>query len=141
MPLNKFIPVYPDKALEQDQDTTLARFGHLNQIVDYVNSQGSAATLQSLTATATTTIDFALGDLVNLTLTSNTILTFANPRVGSIIIKVIQGGIGGYEITWPANINWGEDGAPSLTVAVGKTDIISLIYDGVNFYGSYSLNY
>lgn len=141
MALEKFIPTTVDRSIEQDQDSTLARFGHLNTIVDYVNSQGSAATLQSVEAGATATIDFAQGDLVNLTLNSNTVLTFENSRVGSIIIKVIQGGVGGYAITWPSNINWGEDGAPSLTVPAGAIDIISLIYDGTDFYGSYSLNY
>ena len=36
--LNKFIPVSPDPDLISGADTTIAKFGHLNVIVDYINN-------------------------------------------------------------------------------------------------------
>ena len=38
MPLNKFIPLSPDPNITRDSDMGMAQFGHLNTIVDYLNS-------------------------------------------------------------------------------------------------------
>jgi hypothetical protein len=38
MALDKFIPLSPDPDLNAGSDMTLARFGHLNQVVDYINA-------------------------------------------------------------------------------------------------------
>ena len=38
MSLNKFVPLSPDPFLNNDPDMSLAKFGHLNSVVDYVNS-------------------------------------------------------------------------------------------------------
>jgi hypothetical protein len=38
MALDKFIPLSPDPDLNVGSDMTLARFGHLNQVVDYINA-------------------------------------------------------------------------------------------------------
>jgi len=35
--MNKFIPSSPDKFLKKDADATLARFGHLNELVNKLN--------------------------------------------------------------------------------------------------------
>lgn len=35
--MNKFIPKSPDKFLKKDADATLARFGHLNELVNVIN--------------------------------------------------------------------------------------------------------
>ena len=37
MPLNKFVPLSPDPYITSDPEMTLAKFGHLNTIVDYLN--------------------------------------------------------------------------------------------------------
>jgi hypothetical protein len=42
MALNKFIPTSPDVNLKKDEDTSLAKFGHLNAIVEYINSNNLA---------------------------------------------------------------------------------------------------
>jgi len=89
----------------------------------------------------TVNIPFASGNIVNMTLTASTILTFSTHVVGTYIIKLIQGGSGSYTITWPGTVVWSGGTAPTLTTTVGKTDIITLFHDGTNFYGTYSLNY
>lgn len=35
--MDKFIPKSPDKFLKKDADATLARFGHLNELVNKLN--------------------------------------------------------------------------------------------------------
>ena len=38
MSIEKFIPLSPDPDLNSGSNMTLARFGHLNQVVDYINA-------------------------------------------------------------------------------------------------------
>ena len=38
MALNKFIPLSPDPNITRDSDMGMAQFGHLNTIIDYLNS-------------------------------------------------------------------------------------------------------
>jgi hypothetical protein len=57
MPLNKFIPLSPDPYITSDPEMTLAKFGHLNTIVDYLNAYVVVDSLQlagsgPITATA-----------------------------------------------------------------------------------------
>jgi len=89
----------------------------------------------------TLAISFAAGNIVDLTLTASTTLTFAGHVVGTYIIQVTQGGSGSYTLTYPASVKWSGGTAPTLTTTVGKTDILTFYHDGTNFYGTYSLNY
>ena len=62
MPLNKFIPLSPDPNITRDSDMGMAQFGHLNTIVDYLNTYVAADSLQldgtgPLSATARYFID------------------------------------------------------------------------------------
>jgi hypothetical protein len=57
MSLNKFIPLSPDPYITSDPEMTLAKFGHLNTIVDYLNAYVVVDSLQlagsgPITATA-----------------------------------------------------------------------------------------
>ena len=98
--------------------------------------------LQNVTgAGGTQNILFASGNIVNLTLTASTTLTFSGHVVGTYIIKVIQGGTGSYTLTYPASVIWSGGTAPTLSTAVGKVDILTFFHDGTSFYGTYSLNY
>ena len=97
---------------------------------------------QALAApTASTSVDLSAGNVVNLSLTSSTTLTFTGAAIGTYIMRIIQGGSGSYTITWPASVIWSGGTAPTLTTTVAKSDIVTLIYDGTNYYGNYSLNY
>jgi len=97
---------------------------------------------QTLAATGgTLNVPFASGNIVNITLTASTTLTFTSSVIGTYILKLTQGGAGSYTITWPASVKWSGATAPTLTTTVGKSDIITLFYDGTNYFGTFSLNY
>ena len=92
-------------------------------------------------STTTTSISWANGNIVDATLTSNTTFTFTSPVVGTYVLLLMQSGSGSYTVTWPANIKWSGGAAPTLTTTIGKEDVITLVYDGTNYFGSYSLNH
>jgi hypothetical protein len=101
-----------------------------------------SAGAQSVAAsTATTTVNMSSGNVQNITLTASTTLTLSSATVGTYIMKLIQGGSGSYTVTWPGTVIWSGGTAPTLTTTVGKVDIVTLVFDGTNFYGTYSLNY
>ena len=97
---------------------------------------------QTLTGSGgTLNIPFRNGNIVDLALNSSTTLTFASHVVGTFIIQVTQGGAGSNTLTYPASVKWSGGTAPTLTTAVGKTDILTFYHDGTSFFGTYSLNY
>ena len=101
-----------------------------------------SAGAQSIAAsTAATTVNMSSGNVQNITLTASTTLTLSSATVGTYIMKLIQGGSGSYTVTWPAAVIWSGGTAPTLTTTVGKVDIVTLVFDGTNYYGTYSLNY
>jgi len=116
----------------------------MNATCEYTGSAWRvvSAGSQALAApTATTSVDLSAGNVVNLSLTSSTTLTLTGAAIGTYIMRIIQGGSGSYTITWPANVIWSGGTTPTLTTTVGKSDIVTLIYDGTNYYGNISLNF
>lgn len=102
----------------------------------------SLSVLQSITVTsASQNVNALNGNITALLMQSSTTVTLSNFAVGVYILKITQGGSGSYTITWPASVKWSGGTTPTLTTTVGKTDVITLFYDGVNFYGAVSLNY
>lgn len=97
---------------------------------------------QAITASSSTTsVVFRNGNIADIVLSSSTTLTFSNAAVGTYIVKITQGGSGFNLVSWPANVLWSGGIIPTLTTAVGKTDIFTFVYDSTNYYGSYALNY
>ena len=97
---------------------------------------------QTLTGSGgTLNVGFRNGNIVELTLTASTTLTFASHVIGTYIIQVTQGGTGSYTLTYPASVKWSGGVVPTLTTTVGKTDILTFYHDGTTFFGTYSLNY
>jgi hypothetical protein len=97
---------------------------------------------QTLTGSGgTLNIPFRNGNIVDLALNASTTLTFGSHVVGTYIIEVTQGGGGSNTLTYPASVKWSGGTPPTLTTAVGKTDILTFFHDGTFFYGTYSLNY
>jgi hypothetical protein len=93
------------------------------------------------TSTATQAIDWTTTTKVNLTLNQSVTLTFTPPTLPTtLILMVVQGGSGSYTITWPT-IKWMERVTPVLTTNVGYIDMISLYYDGTNYYGMIGNNF
>lgn len=126
------------KALEYNADYSSAFTAR--SLVDkgssYQRVQQSA-----VAAAATTSIDLSIGSVVPVTMgASITTLNLNNPSVGQYILKLTQDATGGRTITWPASVKWPAGTAPTLSAA-NKTDIITLTYDGTNFYGSSQLNF
>jgi hypothetical protein len=91
--------------------------------------------------TGATTIDLSAGNVADVTLTLSTVITLTNPTVGTYVIKLIQDAIGGKVVSWPFNVLWSGGTPPTLTATANKTDVITLMYDGVNYYGTYALNF
>lgn len=100
-------------------------------------------TFQSVTASgAATTIDFANGRNVKLTLNASTTITLSNPISGlgcSIYVK--QGG--SYTIAWPSTVKWRGGLAPTITTGAGARDLIGMIYESVDniYLGDFSQDF
>lgn len=83
-------------------------------------------------------IDWIAATHFELTLTDSPTFTFSNLAARrAITLFLIQDGTGSRTVTWPAAINWGAAGAPTLSTAVGAVDVITLITraDGTTVYG------
>jgi len=89
----------------------------------------------TVTIAATTTVDFNDGNVHYLNLSTNiTTLNLNNPVAGGCYMLEIKQGAGPYTISWPATIKWvNNSAAPTLTATSGRTDIISLYYNGTNY--------
>lgn len=110
-----------------------------------VNVTRYSATMNTVSGnTATLAIDMSRGNIITIPLAANiTNLTFTNATTGpsSYVIKVSYSSGTAYTITWPSSVKWAGNIPPTLTCANGKTDIISLIFDGTDYFGTYALNF
>jgi hypothetical protein len=91
--------------------------------------------------TGSATIDWNDGNNQGIGVTGNTSLTLNNPISGAnYTLKVKQEGSGSNCITWPA-IEWVGATGPTLSTSTGQVDLIALMYDGTNYYGTYAYNF
>lgn len=100
------------------------------------------ASLQPLAAGATITWDL-LNPIATVTLgAAANAFTLNNARAGGTYVLILkQDGSGSRTVTWPANVNWPGDVAPTLTTTANRADVCYLVYDGAVFYGSLAQNY
>jgi hypothetical protein len=91
-------------------------------------------------STSTTTINLATGNVLEVLLNENTTLSFTNPRIGTYIIKIKQGGAGNKTVTFPT-IKWADDAVPTITATANRTDLVTLIYDGTHYYATCLQNF
>jgi hypothetical protein len=95
-------------------------------------------------AATTQTIDWSTGNIQTVSLasaTGNVTLTFSGATAGSALaLKVVQGATP-RNLVWPANVKWPNATAPTITTANGATDLITLFYDGTNYFGAAGQNY
>jgi hypothetical protein len=94
------------------------------------------------TKTADFTLNFANGPVQQVTINAAgpLVLTLSNPVTGgAYLLKIVQGATAG-TITFPNTVKWGDAGPPTLS-ATTKIDIINLVYDGTNYYGTYALGF
>ena len=88
------------------------------------------------------TVNFNNGGAQFITLTGNCTFTFSNPvEGGRYILELKQDGTGSRTVTWPSTVKWSGGVAPTLTTTAGRTDIITLYYNGTNYAGASTLNY
>jgi hypothetical protein len=98
----------------------------------------------AINTAATTTIDLATGNVFTLNVgASVTTLTLNNQPTApaTIIFKLTYSSATAYTITWPAAFKWSGGTAPTLTCVSGKVDVISLLYDGTNYFASVAQNF
>jgi len=87
-------------------------------------------------------IDFSAGMYHKLTLTGNATLTFTNPTLKARVqLILVQGATGSNTVTWPPLVKWAGGTPPTLSTAANAVDIVTLFFDGTNYYGVASLNF
>lgn len=87
------------------------------------------------------TVNWNQGEFQKVTMTGDATFTLSNPVAGKRYqLRLIEDATGHRSPTWPAAIKWPAGSAPTLSAAT-KIDVITLFYDGTNYYGSSSLNY
>lgn len=104
--------------------------------------QGTEATNFVVTATAGTTYtaNCASGNIFDITLSTNTSISFINvPTSGNgyvCVFKITQG-VGNYSVTWPSSVKWSDGVAPTLSSATNEIDVFTLFTGdgGSNWYG------
>ena len=114
-------------------------------IVDSIKATrySSLAQPTSINAASPTTINLSLGNIFTVSMgTTISSLTFSNPAIGTYLIKFVQDATGNREVTtWPANLKWAGGTQPAFTNAGTKIDIVTLIFDGTNYYGAIVQNF
>ena len=90
-----------------------------------------AVSALTFVGSGTTLVNAALANAFNLTLTASTTTLGApsNPVEGQVIrFRITQGGAGSFTLAYNAAYDFGAGGAPTLSTAVGKVDILGFEY-------------
>jgi len=98
----------------------------------------------AITSAATTTLDLSTGNVFTINVgTSISTFTISNPPTNpeTFVIKLTYPSNTAYTINWPTAFKWSGGGAPALTCSTNAVDILSIIFDGTNYYCSYALNF
>lgn len=107
-----------------------------------VNGQAASPTnAKGNSGTGTVTFDWNDGNVQTVTLTGNCTFALSNPKSGaSYQIIVAQDGTV-RTVNWSTTVKWASGTTPTFTGTSGKFDIITIIYDGTNYYGVISKNH
>lgn len=90
---------------------------------NWVNTPAAIPVQANLSDGATITIDWATGNIFDVTLGGDRTIAFSNLSVGQcIILHVKQDGTGARLLTWPASVKWGGGAPPTLTTTINRTD-------------------
>lgn len=69
-------------------------------------------------------------------------LTLSNGAAGaSYIIKIIQDSASAVDVVWPATVLWPDGITPVISTGANAVDIVTLFYDGANYYASIAQNF
>jgi hypothetical protein len=114
-------------------------------LTDLISSNVKAKTFEltqpsSINSTSTTTLDLSTGNVLQVVLTGSTTLAFTNPIIGTYIIKIKQDATGNWALNFPT-IKWSDAAVPTITTTPNAVDLITIIYDGTDYYGSCLQNF
>jgi hypothetical protein len=96
------------------------------------------------TVTTSNTLSLTNGTVQTATLTASTACTFTMPTATagkSFVLLLKQASSTGNGSATFTGVKWSTLGAPTITAAAGKMDILSFVSDGTNWYGSYVQGY
>jgi hypothetical protein len=96
------------------------------------------------TVTSSSTLSLTGGTVQTATLTASTACTFTMPTATagkSFVLLLKQAASTGNGTATFTSVKWGTSGAPTITAAAGKMDILTFIADGTNWYGSIAQGY
>ena len=114
-------------------------------LTDLATSNVKAKTFEltqpsSINSTSTTTLDLSTGNILQVVLTGSTTLAFSNPKIGTYIIKIKQDATGNRTLNFPT-IKWADGAVPTITTTANAVDLLTIIYDGTDYYGSCLQNF
>jgi hypothetical protein len=96
------------------------------------------------TVTTSNTLSLTNGTVQTATLTASTACTFTMPTATagkSFVLLLKQAASTGNGTATFTGVKFGTAGAPTITAAAGKMDILTFIADGTNWYGSIAQGY
>ena len=108
-------------------------------VTDYVETLNAIGTV-----TSSSTLSLTGGTVQTATLTASTACTFTMPTATagkSFVLLLKQAASTGGGTATFTGVKWGTSGAPTITAAAGKMDILTFIADGTNWYGSIAQGY
>jgi hypothetical protein len=108
-------------------------------VQNYVESVVAIGTVSSSHTLALTN-----GTVQTATLTASTACTFTMPTATagkSFVLLLKQAAATGNGTATFTSVKWGTAGAPTITAAAGKMDILTFVADGTNWYGSIAQGY
>ena len=95
----------------------------------------------AISSTSTTNFDLSRGNVIQVNLaTSIAEITFTNEAVGTYLIKFKQT-VGSKTVNFPDTWLWSGGAEPVVSATLGRTDIVTLIYDGTNYYAAIVQNF
>ncbi|MCX6288393.1 MAG: hypothetical protein NTW92_01290 [Bacteroidetes bacterium] len=95
----------------------------------------------AISSTTTTNIDLSTGNVLQVNLANSiTSITFSNEAVGTYLIKFKQT-VGSKTVNFPDTWLWSGGVEPVVSATLGRTDIVTLIYDGTNYYAAIVQNF
>jgi hypothetical protein len=96
------------------------------------------------TVTSSHTLALTNGTVQTATLTASTACTFTMPTATagkSFVLLLKQAAATGNGTATFTSVKFGTAGAPTITAAAGKMDILTFVADGTNWYGSIAQGY
>ena len=95
----------------------------------------------AISSTSTTNLDLSRGNVLQVDLTNSiTSITFSNVGIGTYLIKFKQT-VGAKTVVFPNTWLWSGGAEPVVSATLGRTDIVTLIYDGTNYYAAIVQNF